>query len=410
MIFDSTPLEIAHDDSAGHLIATQLLVTDEATADVSYPVSPVETDFFPVMAGTLTGYYDWDDPTRTFADDGSGNIYHTDDPVTVLGTINYETGHIAFTALREPDINRTMICRISYTATSAQVGTIDYVTGEWTYTGSSTPATANYRHGEFEATFDYATGIGQFTDADLWGSITALSVTYTGYHNKCVRVTFTDPTMKARWYMTVSEAASYPAAQVGKMLVLGRMKVSDGSTICRVQLASGFAGTSAYNKKSKLLVSGEEWRMYALGQVMLPETGRSLSANTAILNQRLTILAERYAGTGTLDLDCLIMIPLDEGFISVNGNSDITAWLGPVEFSVRISRGADERISAAGARGTDPEPFYTDLAVQATGGFGPGGNVYIILAAQRVTGSFIQDEVNVALYLYRRWLTLRGAE
>jgi hypothetical protein len=403
IIFNVDGTEFAHDDGAGVLVMTIGGFSDTwyfAGAPYTRQCSVVS-----IVVGSVTGFHDHLTDHLAIHDDGNGNLLY--DNNESVGEIDYDTGDVIFFI---PD-GSTITLNGWYWTNGVTTGTIDYISGAWSLTGlPSGTQTANYNHGLVRATFNYTSGAGLFTNDYLVSEITSLSVVYTGYHNKSVRVTFTVPEMSLRWYMSVSEAAAFPADQVGKMLVLGRMKVSDGTTVCRVRLESGFAGTRAYNKKNKIVVEGDDWTMYALGQVMLPETGRSLSANTAILNQILRISAERYAGSGTLDLDCLILIPIDEGFISVAAQTDPGTYTGPDEFSVRISRSADERISAAGSYGTEGPPFYTDVAVQATGGPGPGENVHVILAAQRETGSDIEDEVNLALYLYRRWLTLRGAE
>jgi hypothetical protein len=287
---------------------------------------------------------------------------------------------------------------------NAVVGAIVYATGAWTTTDPVT-AEADYEYGLVEATIDYNVGVCTFTT----NGVTAVTITYTSYINRTVRVTFTDPTLKVRWSMSVSDASAHPVDQAGKMLVIGRMKVSDGSTVCRVRLESGFAESRAFHNRSKVVVSGDEWTMYPLGYVSFPETGRALSNLDAIGNQQLRLSAELYAGTGTLEFDCLIMIPVDEGFIGFEASTDATIGVSLVNYPVTIAHSADNKVTAIGTNDSG-DPIYNDITAQVIEGLPIGTSVYAVCAAQRYHASVRFDTLDLTIEGYERWFTLRGVE
>jgi hypothetical protein len=280
------------------------------------------------------------------------------------------------------------------------VGAIVYATGAWTTTDPIT-ADADYEYGLVEATFNYYSGICTFATA----GVTAAAVTYTSYEDRSIRVTFTDPTLIWRWYAEVSDITAHPTDQIGRVLVLGRFKVSDGSTVCRVRLETGFSGTRAFANRPRVVVSGDDWILYPLGYVSFPETGRDSSQ---IEGQRLRLSMERTAGTGTLDMDHLVMIPVDEGFISVEAVSDLTALITPLRWPVLVMHSAEDRVTVIGTNSGDP--IYSDVIAQVSGGLPAGTNVYAVIAAQRQADSVWQDTIDLTVEGFERWITLRGAE
>lgn len=228
--------------------------------------------------------------------------------------------------------------------------------------------------------------------------------------NLSVRVTFTDATFQLRWSMTVAQASpTHPGDQVGKMKVLGRFKVSSSATKCRVRLSSGFTGSSTFHSRDKVLVSGEDWALYELGFVTLPETGRSWAGAQVIDNQMLRLEMDRSAGAGTLDFDCLILVPVDEGFIYAYGGGVFYDFSDTHRLEIRYS--ADKRKQAVGYRYGYTGPYYNDIGVDVTGGLPVGAHTHVVFAAQRQGRASVFDDVaDLSFQVYSRWLTLRGAE
>lgn len=354
---------------------------------------------FPVRPNTITGHVSHLTDELDFTDDGAGGLwYEVDDPA---GTINYETGEVTFVTAAGSTI------ALRYWADfQTTTGTIDYLTGEWHMSDVlDGDITASYNYGSPTCTFNYTAGAGQFDQAYLHDVITALSVTYTGYHNKCVRVTFSDSSMQVRWYMSLSEVTEFPADQRGNMLVLARLKVSDNSTYCRVRLDSGYDGTTAFSKSGKVTVSGDEWALYSLGKIMRSDRQGAQLSSLSQGSFRLRLAADRYAGTGTLDIDCLVMIPIDEGFIHIEARSGLGAGF----YDVTITQSADGQVNVA-CFSSEGVPIYSDIVPELSGGFPLGENVHAIVAANRNPHSNdIADGLAVKFDVYPRWVTLRGA-
>jgi hypothetical protein len=339
-----------------------------------------------------------DVPEALAHDDSIGGLL--DETETAVGTIDYVTGDWTYTG-------GGTVGEIAYNTTE-NVGTIDYATGDWTYTGGGVPHTAAYEYGFVYATFDYNLGICTFPTAD----VTAVTITYTSYINRSVRVTFTDPTWQPRWSMSVSDASPHPEAQAGKMLVIGRFKMSDGSTVCRVRLESGFSESRTYHNHSKVVVEGDAWTLYPLGYVTFPEAGRARATLDAIMvigQQRLRLSADLYAGSGTLEMDCLLMIPVDEGLIEFEGNTEPMIVIDPLRYPVMLTQSADNKVRAIGSD-ENGVALYTDMAPQVLEGMPTGGNVHVVCAAQRYHESIRFDTIDLSIAGYERWLTLRGAE
>lgn len=392
--------EIAHDDGAGVLVLTMQQVTDGWYVSGG-PVSEYERDATaqPIIPSTVTGEITHlIDDGGVYHDDGAGLLlYDVDD--SQMGTIDYETGHLVFFANSGSTITITY-----WTNGTGTPGTINYIDGTWALTlPILATLVADYQCGNVVATFNYVSGAGTFVTA----GVAAISVTYTSYINRSIRISFTDPSLQPRWSMAVEDASSSPADQAGRMLVLGRFKATDADTICWVRLESGFSGMRAYHRQNKVPVSGDQWLLYPLGYVSFPETGRALSQ--AIGKQRLRILAERREGTGALDMDFLGLIPTDEGFVSFKGETELYAYLDPLRWPLVITHSADNQTVAIGVDGTGG-PLYSDVAAKVEEGLPIGGNMQVVFFGQRNHASHRQDTIDLTIEAYERWITLRGAE
>ena len=122
----------------------------------------------------------------------------------------------------------------------------------------------------------------------------------------------------------------------------------------------------------------------------------------------MRLAAERYAGSGTLQIDCLICIPLDEGFIHIEAESDLINMIGTNPWPIVLAQSASGQLKVIGLNESE-NPYYSDLTVQLTGGFQNGSDIHRVVAAQRNTAhSLLQDRLAVKFEVYPRWITLRG--
>lgn len=167
-------------------------------------------------------------------------------------------------------------------------------------------------------------GSGGGTDTNT----TSDSSAYSGTRLTC---TFgSTATLVERCYMTVLQASpTHPADQRGMLTVLLRAKMSD-SSVARVRLRGGWfnsedASMNSPVIRSRQVISGTDWNYYELGTMTLPPF-RFFNSIVALNNFTFALDAERISGSGSLHLDCLVMIPSDEGMLRIVGASTIDTF------------------------------------------------------------------------------------
>lgn len=212
------------------------------------------------------------------------------------------------------------------------------------------------------------------------------------------RCTFgTDATNKRRLYITLAQHDNTNADEyVGRYTALLRCQMTAGQAA--VQLKYGQTGQSAtFISNEPVYISNTGWRLQELGVVEIPAFGGRLAASYAgIENTQIEIWAESIT-TGSLDLDCLILIP-----------SENFAW----------GEGAATQLVDADARQTSFYTFEDDstIAVYYAGGAvnsilakdirkfsWPYGGGVAVIAGERSTSSVLGDAVNLVTTVYPRW-------
>lgn len=163
------------------------------------------------------------------------------------------------------------------------------------------------------------------------GTDTNTAADSSAYSGTKLRCTFgSTATLVERCYMTVLQASpSHPADQRGTLTVLLRAKMSD-SSVARVRMRGGWFNTEDGSMNSPLtrsrqVISGTDWNYYELGTLTLPPF-RFYNSIVALNNFAIALDAERISGAGSLDLDCLVMIPSDEGMLRIVGASTINSF------------------------------------------------------------------------------------
>lgn len=240
------------------------------------------------------------------------------------------------------------------------------------------------------------------TDA---ATTTANDSTASGISPKSVRVSFATQTgLVERVKIGMSQVTTDYGDQVGEFIVLLRAKVNDGSTVCRVRLSSGYFGATNWNTRELVTVSGTGWNIYELGTVKIPEIGRSYSSESVASRQALRLEAQRVSGSSTLDLDCLILVPYDEGFVYTSGGQ---IFGGGTTGTLVVSNGPDGELAATGHNSVYGAAYYDGVAVTLTGGV-PVGTTGAIVVGANAADSNINDTLYFVITTYERWATLRG--
>lgn len=207
----------------------------------------------------------------------------------------------------------------------------------------------------------------------------------------------------------VSDMTGNVADQRGLYAVLLRAKVSNTSTQVRVQLLFGFGSTNtgAITEpiyRSRQLITQDQWQLYPMGDISIPPA--HVDSSFILSNVGVQILAERLVGTGNLELDCIILMPVDDGFIYVRAPTEII-YITPLV----IIQNPDDSIRVAIANTNfqvffTPSPTPRNLSLPSN-----DSSPRIIVAAQGdLNGSSKTDTIDVAITYATRWATLRGSE
>ena len=184
-----------------------------------------------------------------------------------------------------------------------------------------------------------------------------------------------------------------------------RAKCGTGVT-SQVQLSCGLPGSASYWTCDPVMITGTSWKLYNIGRVTLPTGGKGAYLSDLISspmrNTTLRIAAELTAGNAgadALDLDCLIPIPIDEGYGHLVGTSgyQIHLTISPMGQVSTYEENSSGYINAIAVANIDPLTCVV-----------PVGANKIICAAQRAASSVLEDTLYISGYIAPRWRILRG--
>lgn len=216
-----------------------------------------------------------------------------------------------------------------------------------------------------------------------------------------------DETMKQRAIIAIEDVTSDYADQRGRFLVLLRA-LSTGTRTFRVQMATGLLEGDIWDTKPRVVIDKGDYYFYPLGEISFPIASRliEISESAAMRAQSIQISAEvGDAGTGNLDMERLVLIPINEGFAHFKGLKAIED-VSDVAYLVTQIDGA---ISAE-IQKIDGVPKTVDYPVYDDNNWAiPPGAGLIVFAAQGVAESRLTDTVRVTVEYLERWLTLGGA-
>lgn len=219
-----------------------------------------------------------------------------------------------------------------------------------------------------------------------------------------VETTFnTQSGLVRRFVIEVNDVTANYGDHRGTFAVLMRAKVG-ASTVCRARIREGFKSAANWETKDRVTVSSTGWFIQSLGTVTIPPT-RGFPTSSDIMNYTLRFEAERVSGSGSLMVDCLLLVPISEGFVHLTGGNVLQA-------------GADVRYAEvlmfpdgaiAGNAWENSNPIATlDIDIQRYGL--PVGTGTLFMVAQRETQSYLADYCDIQIKYIPRWLTLRGSE
>jgi hypothetical protein len=195
-------------------------------------------------------------------------------------------------------------------------------------------------------------------------------------------------------------SSSYYEDLRGTFNIVARLKCDAGVT-CLVRVIYGL-GALTYTCNDAVIVTGTDWKLYDLGRVTFPCGGQVSSYYSAMKNSNIRLQAQRTAGTGTdgLHMDCLIPIPVNEGYAHIANGTGVKneLFVNPFGKISCYDYTSTDITGLADATGTNPDDYFL-----------PTGGGIVVVAAQRAAGSTAADAVDIGLKVFPRWRTLRGA-
>lgn len=221
---------------------------------------------------------------------------------------------------------------------------------------------------------------------------------------KFVEVDFSSSeSLVTRLTVEVEDVTANADDQRGTFAVLVRAKVG-ASTTCRMRLLDGFSSSDDWRTQSRVVLSNTDWFMHALGTVVIPPT-LGLSSGAHLVKFSLRLQAERISGSGSLKVDCFVLMPLSEGFVHVAKAA--VQYSGGQTWSARVHQFPDYSIVGI-SWGPSGPIANLDVDLQRYGL--PVGAGMLFLLAQRETQQILTDTCDLQIYHIPRWLMLRGSE
>ncbi len=170
--------------------------------------------------------------------------------------------------------------------------------------------------GPFGTNFAVAINIGEF-DTD---SVVAISLGSSTEGGDALRTTFdTDATMIKRAYIGMwgeSFGAGSADEVRGKYVLLMSARTAGAAATCYVQTRHGYEGMDDvdYIANNIVKVTDTDYHIFNMGTFrtpLFPSVGASGMVDQHALDQRMHVYAERVSGTGRLEIDGFVSMPLD---------------------------------------------------------------------------------------------------
>jgi hypothetical protein len=209
----------------------------------------------------------------------------------------------------------------------------------------------------------------------------------------------------------LSDVTANEGDQFGNFLWLLRAKVDSGTWEVRLSHTWN-RGEDFDILKDIVEISDTDWRYYEMG--IFPTTSRNIhSIVESDLSKdpegffTIIVFARRTSGTGNLNIDCLVPIPVDEGFAKLDyvTSTNLRFFIGQ----------SPKGVWGSAIANSNDNIFHALSNIESINNFVlPVGDGRIYCAYERDGESDITDVVtfnpaDVGRY-YERWLSLRGSE
>lgn len=214
---------------------------------------------------------------------------------------------------------------------------------------------------------------------------------------------------RLRYYILSMAGAGKTDEQRGRFMELLRAKV-DASTECEMRLRVGpqYGPDASYISSRDVAITNTNWDYYEMGEIVLStidnegDSWAFLDCTKHLDYMAIEIWAQRTSGYGSLHLDCMCPIPIDEGFcfLSDVGINYLTA---PANYYLT------ERDNGV-AWSVNPSGLMESSVIVNDHNFRfPPGETRIIVVYARDTQSVLTDDLWIDADNIPRWASLRGS-
>jgi hypothetical protein len=156
--------------------------------------------------------------------------------------------------------------------------------------------------------------------APVWDCADGTGVTDTSASGGVMVCTFADTSMQERFTLALNQVTNITAGDEdehrGRFLVLLRAATTS-TREARLYLKSGFADSGVWKNHDYVKVADTNYLFYPVGEIQIPPTGRHETHSESYWKDEqyfsLAIEAESITGSGNLNMDRFVVVPLSEG-------------------------------------------------------------------------------------------------
>jgi hypothetical protein len=196
---------------------------------------------------------------------------------------------------------------------------------------------------------------------------------------------------------------------IGKYLVLGRMKVSGTATIIATELKHGWLGRAGLESSVGVSFLDQttdaslvNYNLIPLGVVDVPPTGdrSGIASNGPIQSYGLALYAERLSAAGSLFCDCFILVPTDHlmtvgsAYMYSDGGASLRAYAGDDDTPYAINYSISS--------------YYGNTEYSFENWNVPIGGGMLVIAAQGGTEHVINGTITFGMDIVKRYRSYRG--
>jgi hypothetical protein len=204
-------------------------------------------------------------------------------------------------------------------------------------------------------------------------------------------------------------------AQFGLFKWLLRAKVTSGEWQTQLRFGYRYMSDDDFAENNIVTIDNSNWDFFDMGQqpipfcdsrIYWPDNALEL-INSEAEEFTVQVWARRTSGTGNLYLDCLCPIPIDEGFLFIEGASATSEGHGAGDTDSIIYRESPYRTADCVVY----RSFDMRRKIQFNAdrfNFLPQCEGYIVVAFARSDQSDLTEECAVGLKYARRWRIIRG--